>query len=81
MTTPLNMWDLSSPIRASQVALVVKNPPAKARDAGDSHSIPGSGRPPEKDTATHCSIFAWRIPWTEKPGLPTVASLVGEHRL
>ena len=18
--------------------------------------------------ATHCSIFAWRIPWTEKPG-------------
>ena len=22
----------------------------------------------EKGTATHCSIPAWRIPWTEKPG-------------
>ena len=22
----------------------------------------------EKVTATHCSIFAWRIPWTEDPG-------------
>jgi len=21
----------------------------------------------EKEMATHCSIFAWRIPWTEKP--------------
>ena len=30
---------------ASQVALVVKNPPAKAGDARDVGSIPGSGRP------------------------------------
>ena len=22
----------------------------------------------EKGTATHSSIFAWRIPWTEEPG-------------
>ena len=22
----------------------------------------------EKETASHSSIFAWRIPWTEKPG-------------
>ena len=22
----------------------------------------------EKGMATHSSIFAWRIPWTEKPG-------------
>ena len=22
----------------------------------------------EKETATHSSILAWRIPWTEKPG-------------
>ena len=22
----------------------------------------------EKDMATHCSIFAWRIPWIEEPG-------------
>ena len=24
--------------------------------------------PLEKDTATHSSILAWRIPWTEEPG-------------
>ena len=22
----------------------------------------------EKEMATHCSILAWDIPWTEKPG-------------
>ena len=31
---------------ASQVALVVKNPPANAGDIRDSGSIPGSGRSP-----------------------------------
>ena len=33
-------------IWASQVVLVVKNPPAKARDLGDTDSIPGLGRSP-----------------------------------
>ena len=37
---------LSSTLGASQVALVVKNPPANAGDIRDSGSIPGSGRPP-----------------------------------
>ena len=23
----------------------------------------------EKEMATHCSILAWKIPWTEEPGL------------
>ena len=32
--------------RASQVALVVKNPPANAGDVRDVGSIPGSGRSP-----------------------------------
>ena len=32
-------------------------------------SIPGSGRfPLEKETATHSSILAWKIPWTEESG-------------
>ena len=22
----------------------------------------------EKEMATHCSILAWRVPWTEEPG-------------
>ena len=28
----------------------------------------GGEDPLEKGTATHCSILAWRIPWTEEPG-------------
>ena len=41
---------------------------ASARNVGDPGSIPGSGRSPEKEMATHSSILAWRIPWTEQPG-------------
>ena len=29
--------------------------------------IPGLGRSPEKGKATHSSILAWRIPWTDSP--------------
>ena len=32
------------------------------------HSIPGWEDPLEKETATHSSILAWEIPWTEEPG-------------
>ena len=28
----------------------------------------GREDPLEEETATHSSILAWRIPWTEKPG-------------
>ena len=38
--------------------------------AGDLGSILESGRPLEKGMATHPSILAWRIPWTEEPGEP-----------
>ena len=34
----------------------------------DTVSIPGSGRSLEKEIATHSSILAWGIPWTEEPG-------------
>ena len=44
---------------------VVKNPPA---DAGDMDLIPGLEDSLEKGMATHSSILAWRIPWTEEPG-------------
>ena len=49
----------------SHVALVVKNPLANAGDFRDMGLIPGSGRSPEEGTATHSSVLAWRIPWTE----------------
>ena len=29
---------------------------------------PGREDPLEKGKATHSSILAWRIPWTEEPG-------------
>ena len=28
----------------------------------------GQEDPPEKEMATHCSILAWEISWTEEPG-------------
>ena len=28
----------------------------------------GQEDPPEKETATHSSILAWKIPWTEETG-------------
>ena len=39
-----------------------------AYNAGDLDSILGLEDPPEKGMATHSSILAWRIPWTEEPG-------------
>ena len=37
-------------------------------NAKDPGLIPVSVRYPEKGMATHSSILAWRIPWTEEPG-------------
>ena len=42
-----------------------KHPPANEGDAG---SIPGLEDALEEEMATHSSILAWRIPWTEEPG-------------
>ena len=39
-----------------------------ASNAGDLGSIPGWEDPLEKEMATHFSVLAWRIPWTEEPG-------------
>ena len=45
--------------------LVVKNPPAVqemwVRSLGQVYPL-------EKETATHTSTPAWKIPWTEEPG-------------
>ena len=32
----------------------------------------------EKEMAAHCSVLAWRIPWTEKPGR---LQSMGSHRV
>ena len=44
---------------------VVKNPSAKAGDAG---TILWLGRSPGEEMTTHSSILAWESPWTEEPG-------------
>ena len=51
--------------RVNAVAQMVKNLPAKqeswVRSLGGKDSL-------EKEMATHSSILAWRIPWTEEHG-------------
>ena len=44
-------------IRASQVALVVKNLPANAGDTRDVGLVPGWGRTPKEEMATHSSLL------------------------
>ena len=53
-------------LKSLMAAVVVKNLPAKAGGIRDSGLIPGSGRSLEKEMATHSSILAWEIPWTEE---------------
>ena len=51
--------------RASLAAQQLKRPPgmreARVRSLGREDPL-------EKEMATHSSILAWRIPWTEEPG-------------
>ena len=47
---------------------MVNNQPANAGGAGDTSLIHGSGRSPGEEMATHSSILAWKIPYTEEPG-------------
>ena len=59
---------------------MVKKLPASAGDTGDSGSIPGWEDPLEEVMATHSSILAWRIPWTEESGrLQSVGSQRVRH--
>ena len=47
--------------RASQMALVVKNPPISAGEVGDLGSIPGLERPPGGGQGNPSSVLAWRL--------------------
>ena len=50
-----------------QVALLVKNLPVQETSETQVRSL-GQEEPLEEEMATHSSILAWRIPWTEEPG-------------
>ena len=59
------------------MAQMVKNLPAmqetQVRSLGQEDSL-------EKGMATHSSILAWRIPWTEEPGgLQSMGLQKGRH--
>ena len=59
-----DILDLSN-MRASLVAHTLKSLPAMKETQVRSL---GQEDPLEKEMATHSSILAWRIPWTEEPG-------------
>ena len=48
--------------------LSVKNLPAVQEPQETQVQFLGQEGPLEEGTATHSSILAWRIPWTEEPG-------------
>ena len=60
---------------APLVAQMVKNPPAVQQTWVQSL---GWKDPLEKGMATHSSILAWEIPWTEEPG---GLQPMGSHRV
>ena len=47
---------------------MVKSPQASAGDIGDADQSLRQEDLLEEDMATHSSVLAWRIPWTEEPG-------------
>ena len=61
-----------APMRASQVAQTIKNPPAVQESQEIQIRSLGLEDPWRKAQATHASILAWRIPRTEEPGWATV---------
>ena len=65
---PFSLATYSFSYRHSLVVLVIKNPPPHAGDVRDIGSILGQEAPLKEGMATHFSILAWRIPWTEEPG-------------
>ena len=63
---------------ASQVVLVVKNLPALQETQETWVESLSWEDPLEEGMATHSSVLAWRIPWTEKPGR---LQSIGSHRV
>ena len=50
------------------MAQVVNNPPSMQETQGSQVRSLSREDPLEEKTATHSSILAWKIPWTEEPG-------------
>ena len=63
---------------AFQVVLVIKNLLDNAGDLRDVSSSLAGEDSLEEGMATHSSILAWKIPWTEDPGR---LQSIGFHRV
>ena len=57
---------------------MIKNSPAVQEKQETQVQSLGQEEPLEEGMATHSSILAWEIPWTEEPGRPWS---VGSQRL
>ena len=75
--TRLSDWTEET-LKASQVALVVKNPPAVPETQEMQVWFLGQEDPLEEEMATYSSVLAWKIPWTEEPGR---LQSIGLHRI
>ena len=59
---------------------MVKNPSTMQESQETQVQSLGGEDPLEEGTATHSSILAWRIPWTEEPGgLPSMGTQRVRH--
>ena len=79
MESQLRSYDVfnQTPKKASLVAQTVKSLPAMQETWVQSLD---QEDPLDKGMATHSSILAWRIPWTEEPiGLQSVGSQRVRH--
>ena len=66
-------WGGNTPFQSSPIAQQVKNPLAMQETQETGVRSLDREDPLEKDMATHSSILAWRIPWTEEPsGLQSI---------
>ena len=63
------------------MALVLKNPPASRRCKETWVQSLDWEDPLEEGMATHLSILAWRIPWTEEPVHRVGKSWTGQKQL
>ena len=60
---------------------VIKNPPPVQETQETRLRSLGQEDPLEEGMATHSSILAWRIPWTEEPGRLQAIGLQSRTRL
>ena len=71
----------SSSLELQENYQVAKNPFASARDVETQVRSLAWEDPLEEGMATHSSILAWRIPWTEEPGVLQSMGLHSQTRL